>query len=49
MKAVLLAKDLGKMADKVESAQSVPTLVTRGTVSLARMRTAVRESIWRLN
>ena len=43
-KAVLLARDFGKIADRVVSAYSVP-MVTRGTVPLARMRTAVTESM----
>jgi len=43
-KAMLLVTVLGKMADRMESARSVPT-VTRGTVPLARTRTALMHSM----
>ena len=45
MKAVLLARDMGRMVDMAESAYSVPT-VRRGTAPLARIRTAVTESVF---
>jgi len=42
-KATWLVKVSGKMADRMKSTESLPT-VTRGTVPLATMRTSVTES-----
>jgi len=43
-KATFLDGVLGKIADRVETAELVPTLM-RGTVPLTRTRTAVIESM----
>ena len=44
VKAVLLGRGLGKMVDKMDNVESMPT-VLRGTVPLARTRTAVTDSV----
>ena len=43
-KPMLSTRDFGKIADRVDSAYSVPTQI-RGTVPLARTRTAVTVSM----